>query len=73
MIIRKHAARQHDIAKTSSWHVVSKVPKLSEQTMYLVKCESLNVLLPSLIIFHYVFERVSHMKFCKNKMKCLIK
>jgi hypothetical protein len=36
-IIRKHATRQHnlpDIAKTSSWQAISKVPKLFEQTTY---------------------------------------
>jgi hypothetical protein len=39
MIIRKHATRQHnlpDIARISSWHSISKVPKLFEQTTFIV-------------------------------------
>jgi hypothetical protein len=37
MIIRKHDSRQHnllDVAKTSSWRVISEFPKLFEQTTY---------------------------------------
>jgi hypothetical protein len=37
MIIRKHATRQHElpnIVKMSSWHAISKVPKLFEHTTY---------------------------------------
>jgi hypothetical protein len=42
MIIRKHATRQDnllDIAKTSSWSIISKVPKLFEQNTYIIKVE----------------------------------
>jgi hypothetical protein len=38
MIIRKHATRQQnlpDVAKTSSWHAILKVPKLFEQIWWL--------------------------------------
>jgi hypothetical protein len=37
MIIMKHATREHnlpDIVKTLSWHAISKVLKLSEETTY---------------------------------------
>jgi hypothetical protein len=69
MIIRKHATRQHNlpnIAKTSSWHAIAKVPKLFEQTTHnaqnmglcLIDCvgvKFINIYMNGLIYFHFMF------------------